>query len=307
MIRLRIAALMVLVAGLSPFAAAASGPEDVSSGSKWYMHIHMSRLVESALGQRLLERRDLGPESQTVRRIEHWAGFNPLTDVNEVLVFHHSFDDPNAVIVLYGSFSPEGIGERAELADDYEAIEVAGRAGHRFQMRTRRGEQRAHAVVDESWLAISGDRAALAEAVEVLAGERAGVGAGATLLAPRVDGALVEAGAMDFHGMHDRHSELIEAVEVLHVVVAEADRGVDLRTRLVAVGQAEAIQLTDMLRGFKALAQLRQDQDTRLARALEALRIERDGNQVNVRLTGSIEDVIQWMDRASDAWEHWRR
>lgn len=305
--RLMTSLVLGVLLSLAATRAAAFDPGDIPADAKWYVHVDVTRLVESPLAQRVMERRNVGPDSQKVARLEHWAGFHPLRDVEQVLIFHNGFIDPEAVVVLRGDFSPERIGERAQLAPAYEAVEVAGEAAHRFQLKARGGPRMVHAVVRDSWLAMSADEVSLAEAVRVLTDRAPGLGAGASLVAPEVEGAWLQAGAVSFDRMRPRHSIATDALDALHLVLAESNDRVELQAEITATSAEEATQMADALRGLKAMVQLRHEPEAPARRVAEALTIEHEDRRLNLRWDESTARTLQLLDHLPDEWDRLRR
>ena len=274
-------------------ATAPAQATDIAADARWYVQLQVQQMLDSEIGQAVRQAHDLGPDSPRAARFERFAGFNPLRDVHSVLMYHHSFEEGEAVVVLRGQFDPRRIEQRVAEAPRHERIDVAGLAGHRFEMPTRRGPRVVDAVVRRQWIALSADRAALEQAVQVLTGERGGLDEQAELLAPRRREMWLHGGAIELHRARAHHSEIAAAARRLHLSLGESGGRLLWYAEVAAVDARRAALMVEAAEGLQAMALLRHEPDSPLARAIAALRIDREDQRVRLRWSQPVQAVVE--------------
>ena len=287
-----ICSLMVALA-----VSASAQATDIAADARWYVKVDVQQLLDSDLAATAAEKHDISPDSPAAARFERFAGFNPVRDVDTVLMYHHSFQEGEAVVVLRGQFDPDRIGQRVAEAPRHERIDVAGLAGHRFEMPTERGPRVVDAVVRGGWIALSADGPALTQAVQVLTGERRGLGADAELLAPAWEGMWFEAGAIDLHQARTRHSEMLRAARNLNVAAGEFNGELRWQAQVTVVDADRAQLLADAAEGLLAMARLRHEPDSPIGQAIASLDVAHEDERVRLWWSQPVDAALELMQR----------
>ena len=274
---------------------AAAQATDVAADARWYVKVDVEQMLAGQLAEAAAQAkgRELDPDSPRAQRFEEYAGFNPLRDVASVLMYHHSFEEGEAVVVLRGAFDPQRIEQRVAEAPRHEHVDVAGLEGHRFEMPTRRGARVIDAVVRRDWIALSADAAALEQAVEVLTGESRGLDADAELLAPAWEGMWFEAGAIDLHQARTPHSEMLRAARRVHVAMGEFNGELRWQADVTVADAARAELLAEAAEGLKAMALLRHEDDSAIGRAIAGLSVAWENDRVRLWWSHPVEAVLE--------------
>ncbi|HEX7009298.1 MAG TPA: hypothetical protein VF184_04915 [Phycisphaeraceae bacterium] len=297
-------AAAVLMTILAAAGARAEPPQDVPQQARWYVHIDVQAMLQSAVGQRVLDRWELDADSPKVREFEEDYGFNPLTDLHSVTMYGTTLEEGQGVVVLRGDFDREALVRRMTRARNYEEVDLDGRAAHRFTIHRRGEDHRVLAVIrDEGEVVIASGQPELRDALAVMEGEGEALGEGDPLLAPQPPGVFFQLGVVGLDTLEHR-SAAMRSVRSAQLAAGQADGQAHIQLRTQTRDAQTAAQMVELIEGLRALVALRHGPDAPITQAVQTLTAKAEGDRVSADWSCDANVLAQWMDRHGKAWHH---
>lgn len=291
-------AILVLVPAL---VAAAIGPADLPSASRWYFHADLAGMRGTPAGRHL----HAWLEREAFEEIRTETGVDLGKEADSITAFAGS--DEKIIVVLDGPVSPESRDKVIAFAAASGSLDRFGDgpAAYYHVKETNSGSAgnvAADSFDDGAWFsfAVSNKlivtsseddmRAMLARQGRVRsAGEASG-----TLLVLSADRSLVQAGldTGDFAQGMGWDSNIIRNTEQLALLVADDAGMLSVQLQLLAAEQTMAESLGSIVRGLISLQVFNQDLDPDVAKVLQNTEVAVDGSRLNVSVRLDPEAVV---------------
>jgi len=254
------------------------------AGSDVLVGINVKQILESKLGK-LITAQVAGPGHPEFKEFVEKAGFDPLRDLDEVLIAAPAKQNPNALLLLRGHFDTAKLSQLAVAGGmkgaDYHGVRILARAGQKEGFS-------ALAVLDPS-LVVGGDEAGVRAFVD-----RRGQGPG---LSAAIAAKAGEASKADdiWVVLHAAPSAFAPGAAEgpmggLMQSIEQATLGIKLGTDIVLSVHAvthtaqDAEGLVGALRLFSGMAAANQKGNQQVATMLQRLKLESEGNTAKLSL-----------------------
>lgn len=285
--------------------------DEVPADSSVVIHVDVERLVDSELGQMILD--EAGDDLDQLEEVQEQLGLDPLHDLRDLTICLLGDEEDDVVILASVSDALEETMERLEEYGDEIDLDVVERFGgllHSFRI----DGERVHALVREDHggfrVALSPHRRLVAIAGETMEGEHEALSErrGLARIEAR-EGAFAQMLIPDLGAVPVDRNEVPESLtEMVRGVYAEAgEAGDEIFARcLIRMDNEEDAQRVEQVGlGLIAMVQLAQSLDEgrdrdlqRVARLLRGFVIERDGTIVQAVLEVDLDDAMDLIEHA---------
>lgn len=229
------------------------------------------------------------------------AGIKPLRQVRSVTVFSSNPAKERFAALLHVDARLEGALQVAMGLEQYEALEVNGRAIHSW---SDDGDERVFAYVhpagDDRLILVSNDTQLLGKGLAVLTSGGASLSTSphAVMRAPAQAGTIVYAASAEplaKLGEIDANSSVAQLVQGAVVQMGETGGAVFGNVSLLTEKSEDALRLSQVLQGLTALASLASEnaeQAQALQRLVSGLRFQANGSQLFVEFRYDLQALI---------------
>jgi len=302
------AAAMLAVAAVAAGSAAATpfDTDDVPVSSKWVAHVDMDACVEASVVKRAIGTAlDLKPGAE--EKLD-WAakmlGFDPRTAFHSVTAFGERPGKEHATLIVRADVRREYLEKMVAKAKDHQTTTHRGRTLHSWtqkQWKGRGGRQAHGAFHADDTLVFAPDLESLERALDVLDGEAESIDENSPLAGRTKPGTiLLVRGEVAGEAAE---KPMLRQVEKLRLAIGEYDGKSFLRKRVVMRSEEAAEQAVAVGEGFKALMQLRVDDEVaQAARVVDGYRIARGGTSVTVAWDAEADDVGMLVEKGMRKW-----
>ena len=288
---------LVLVC-LASFAAAA---ERVPADSRWVIHADLQLMLRTKVGEWIGREMVKQPHAARLKMLEAISGLNLKRDLRHVTICGVGADDDSGLVYVRGTFDAERIGNLAQAAEGYAAVQAGSRTIHTWMDK---GKPAAGCLAAADLLILGKSSTRVREALALLDASTA-PGAVFQLPAGWEKSALVVCAAEDLAALADGKPEsaMLRNVRSLVARVVEDGSLLAFEARAVAITEAAAQQMVDAGRGLAAIVQLQKPAslDPVLIETVRTGELSRDGVNVSLRLTVPFEDALRLVQQGKKA------
>jgi hypothetical protein len=259
------------------------------AGSEALVGINVKQILASDFGKMLIAQM-AGPDHPEVNAFAGQAGFDPMHDLDEILIAAPAKQNPSALFLMRGKFDVAKLSQLATLGGmkgaDYKGVQIMARAG-------QQGGFSAVAVMDPSLL-VGGDEASVRAFVD-RRGQSAGLGAEIAAKANEVSKTnaiwmVMHAALAAFAPQGANPGAAGKVMESIEQVSLGVRFGTDIVLWVHAVTHTpqDAAGLVGALQFFSGMA-AGQKSNPQMAALLQRLKMDSEGN--TARLTMTIPEV----------------
>lgn len=285
-------------------------PREVPAKSRAIVHVDIEALLESEIGEFILDHADGLDELQEVKQE---LGIDPLKDISDITVCLLGNDEEDVVILATVSDAIEAVLEKLDDFGDEIDHDVRQRYGgdlHTFRIDGKRVGALVREARGGYRIAVSPNADLLEIVGETIDGDRESIrGRDHALGRIRArDGAFIQLMVFDLSDLpmnRELPGQIADKVTGVFAQIGEADGKVFFNARIGLDDEDDAKDLVKVGQGFLALltfAQMLDDEhDEELAMVIElakSLWIDRDGSVVEVSLELDAEQVMELIEQA---------
>lgn len=308
----RRASTAVLVAALclaaNPTLAAPLQKSEIGPAANWVAHIDLEAFRDSGIGRLILAELKNQGVTEKLQNFETIFSFNPLRDIRDVTVYGSGQDRDNAVAVFDGQFDPQKLLTLVRLNPQYQEMAYKDSTLHRWQQEPKPGGQADNrmmygCICDGNRVVIGSGLESVKRAVDTLKGQTTGTPAGLLRQIPQGrDAVFAIVAATDVGSVVGQNPQaaLLQQTDSLSLAIGEdTDR---LFGELSLQGRsAEAAQnMTKLLEGIAAMAQLSSSERPRLAELAKGLNVSCADKTTQVRFEAGTQSMFQFL---KEQWE----
>lgn len=268
----------------------------VAVDATWLAHLDVDAMRASPLARRFCQHATDSQQHlrQRLDDLRDRLGLDLAKDLHGITLYGKELREGQGVLLLEADFKVETILNRIAEAPDYKLLELDGRELHSWT-HTRGGKQHpVHgAFFRPTLLVLSPNRDALIAALDVLDGRQASLkGKDSPLAAAPPHGAMlaVRAVALDRTALRFK-SPLVTQSETFHLDAAEAEGELKIAATLGLKSSEAVEQIEAILRGMRAMAELRAGEEPEAAVLMRRLKTEMDGKTIRLDFSAPADDL----------------
>lgn len=273
------ASIPAALAGDSSLLGLAPADSDVLIG------INFKQIRESNFGK-LIQGQVAGPDNVQFKAWTAQAGFDPFSDLDEILIAAPAKQNPNAFLMMRGKFDAAKLAQLAAVGgmkgSDYHGVQILARAG-------QQGGLSAVAVLESS-LIVGGDEASVRAFVD-RRGKSPGPGAAITAMAAEVSKAndiwvVLHAAPSAFVPPSAAAGPMGDLIRSIEQASLGLKLGTDIVFSLHAVTHTpkDAEGLAAAVRLFSGMAAANQQGNKQVGALLQKLKVDTEGNMAKLSL-----------------------
>ncbi|MEN6575034.1 MAG: hypothetical protein ABFD90_01735 [Phycisphaerales bacterium] len=305
--------MTTLCLAATPTLAAPLQKSEIGPAANWVAHIDLEAFRSSGIGKLILAELQSQGVGEKLQSFETIFSFNPLRDIRDVTVYGNGQDRDNAVAVFEGQFDPQKLLAVVRLNPQYQEIPYKGATVHRWQQEPKPGDQAAGgqadnqmmygSICDGNRVVIGSGLEAVKQAVDTMKGQATGTSAGLLNQIPQGHGAvfavIAAAGVGDMVGQNPQ-AALLQQTDSLSLAIGESADKVFGELSLQAQSAEVAQNMTKLLEGIVAMAQLSGNERPRMAELAKGLNVSCADKTTQVRFEAATQSMFQFL---KEQWE----
>ena len=301
----RISVVMVVVAlALAGIVRAdAFDPKQVPATAKWLVHVDLDALRGTQIGQAIHQK--LQNDShflQHMGQLKAITGIGSVEDFHDITVYGAASGDAAAVVMVHAAADRERILTMLQTNPAYSDIPYHNHSIYTWQdgQKTQYG-----AFADQDMTIIGRTQEAVQTALDTLDGTGQALDAKSTMGGGAPKGALAYVAGRDLASLRklgEAKQPAMEHVDSVGIALSEDAPNALLNGTVLAKTPAAAKQLQSIFEGIKSFVTLNangenaDDNVKLLAKALENLKVDVNGQNVSVTLPVDLDVVRQFID-----------
>lgn len=264
MSRLAVLSVVAALAAGSVALGAEFAPSDVSGDAQWVVHLDVERLLDSQMGDWLMDQVAAAGGNEKLDAFSLLFGFDPREDLGSVTLYGTTLRPDAGVAIVRGEVDHEPLLVLLELNDGHEVFEYGEHDIHRWTQDPEvPGDDgvRFGAFRGDDVTVLARTRGEVEAALDVLDG-RATTLADASASGLRTNwpgGTIMACAAAGLDTLTSGRPALLADVVAGAVAVGEVDGEVFMTAEMEGGSAEETDRMEDMLRGALALAQALRD------------------------------------------------
>ncbi|MHC4446368.1 MAG: hypothetical protein ACYSXF_00995 [Planctomycetota bacterium] len=301
-----IAPLVAAAALCHPAAAGTLKHDWVAADAQWLIHVDVEAFTASTFGSTLLQHaEELHVDLGGLDEMKEEIGLDPRTDLMSVTAYGTTGDieEDAAIIAVTNAKADEALA-RFKAHEDTEVREIR-LDGHTVHVFSDGDEQhylhlRETDDPDRRLVVICGDKHVLADALDVLDGNKPSMSRGRSsfLVSRAKRGSFVFIAARDVDGFPEIEpaSEIIRLADGFAVDIGEKEDVVYGQATVSAENEQTARDIADVVTGMIALGRLLGSQEPELEPLRElaqALAVTADGTRISIRLQYDSQQLVE--------------
>ena len=293
--------LLSLLSGLALVQSVPATPfnaAQVPAAAAWVMHLDAEALRQTAPGRALMEQLGTGKSGQQMDALAAVLGWDLRRDLAGLTLFNTTGDEREGVALLRGRFDPARLEVLLKADPGYRSEAYQGTTVHAWIDQEKK--QRRFGALAGDVAVVSGSKAAVQRALDVLQARAPGLGAQNPnqLPLPEPGAAFaLAAGNLSRLPMTNNapNARTLRLARSGNFSLSESAGQVIGRLRLQAEREESARLMADAGRGLLAMALLDDAQDAATRELMQALRIEQAGPEVSLHLAMPAEKAAVWL------------
>jgi hypothetical protein len=265
---------------------------DVVGGAKWFMHVNLTELKASKVGEQLISKID-GDAKRKIRAFERMISFNPLEDLDSVTLSGTAAEPEKAVALIRGVFDVPHLTDLALAADDHDTHAHGGRTIHSWTDKKKPGERVYASLLSDHHMLFGPDLSLIKSAVDTLQAKAEGPAPKPRFPAidPRVPfvTAWADLSVLDSLAIE---SAFVRKIRTLHLSVGETEGKAFARALIDASDQRTPRLLGKMLAGVLAFGEAA---DQIPASTADAVAIDASGTSLVVDGAMDLDSLLEML------------
>ncbi len=290
-----------------PVLAAPLQKNEVSPTANWVAHVDLEAFRSSGIGKLVLaELQNQGIE-QKLQSFAAIFSFHPLQDIRDVTLYGKGRDRSNAVALVDGRFDSQKLLALVRLNPQYQEIPYKGTTLHRWPQEEKKNGQSAGGPANQMMYGCicDGDRVVLGtgleavqQAVDTIQGQAAGTSSALLDQIPQGQGKVfaqvVASGVGQIVG-EDPKAALLKQTDALTLTIGETADQVFGELNLQGQSAEMAGNMTELLQGLIAWAQMMGNEQPQLAELAKKLSVSRTDKTTQVRFGAPAQTLFEFL------------
>ena len=285
----------------------------VSADAKWLIHLDFSAASDSKVVQHLHEKRlSQGKAKERLEKLSEKIGMDPIKDLISITLYDTRFVPHQGVaIVRARNLDKERLLALLKKKEPDHKVQQHG--GHQLYTWVRKkGKRSGHQVTGcfhgDKTVVFGRDVHQVKAALDVLDGRSGKLASDSPLAAKAAAGTILLVRASGIAGADTPFkSEVVRRSERLSLAAGEHDGKAFIDGQLVAETAQVANQLRTIVKGFRALAQLRHGNEEEFKPILKGLSVTSSQQTVSIKLQVQLEDLKKVADKLRQHKKQWKK
>ena len=272
---------------------------EVAADAKWFAHVDLTALRDSAIGKELLAQID-GEAQRKIKAFKRMISFNPIEDLDAVTVFGAGAEPDKAVALVRGVFDVEHLTDLAMAADGYKGAAHRGKTVHSWTDAKSPGGRLYGCMVSTKIMVLGPDEDLVHAAIALAEGSGTSLEDGGTFALPDGgEGRPIVAAAADLAGLGglDIESAFARRVRSVYLAAGETDGKVFARAVVGTEDERAPKLLGKMLHGVLAFAEATEGVPVGTS---DAVGVTTEGERLEVEASMGVAAFMEMMQGLED-------
>jgi len=261
-------------------------PRWVPADAKWLVHIDVNAGLHSQVGKAALDFALSNPDlKQALDKAQATLGMKLPSDIHDVTLYGRSFG-PDGVVIVHAALNRDKLLSLLQSTKNLKSSDLRSRTIYTWEDvnakdSTDGPQTSAGAFIDENSVVLGHDKASIVAALDVIDGKQPALDSDSLLAHPAPPGTIGFIAAIDYIqvGNSPDRSPLVQKCQNGLLALGEHDKQAFMHAEITAQSAESAQQLTTMMRGLQALAEL---QNPQIGKDLDLVRVTNDDKVVRV-------------------------
>ena len=288
----------VVVTGILAGAAVALGgavsEQQIAADAVWVVQLDVPAFMQSQLGAFVQQEAQKEHAQQKLAWLKETCGLDPMKDIDAATLYGKTFQHGKGVALVRGRFSGDKlVGLLSANATHDKA--VYGNSVIHTWTDEHSGKPCAGCIYAPDLLIMASSADDLKAAIDVLEGRAAGLRSGFVPAAPA--GMIVVAAAEDQTGALGAtpQAKMLQNAKRVTFMAGESAGNAQVTLCLTGKTEADAVNMEQVIQGMLALATLAKDKNPQAAELAGAVRVTRQGQDVNAAMSYPAAKLIAQM------------
>lgn len=259
----------------------------VPADAKWLVHIDVDAGLHSHVGQAALDWALANPDlKESLAKGQAMLGMKLPSDIHDVTLYGRSFG-PDGVVIVHAALNRDKLLSLLQSTKNLKSSDLRGRTIYTWdddvtaKEPTDASKTSAGALIDDSSVVLGHDKESIVAALDVIDGKQPALDSASLLAHPAPPGTIGFIAAIDLESVANGpdRSPLVQKCREGMLAIGEHDSQAFMHGEITADSGESAQQLTTMMRGLQALAQL---QNPQVGKDLALVRVTNDDKVVHV-------------------------
>lgn len=288
-------AILVLILMAPSLRAGPLNARWVPADAKWLVHIDVDAGLHSNIGQAALGWALANPDlKEALAKGQATLGMKLPSDIHDVTLYGRSFG-PDGIVIVHAALNKGKLLSLLQSTKNLQTSDLRGRTIYTWddvdpKDSTDGPHTSAGAFIDDTSVVIGHDKTSIVAALDVIDGKQPALDSTSLLARPVPPGTIGFIAAIDLESVANApdRSPLVQKFQDGLLTIGEHDKQAFMHAEITAQSAESAQQLTTMMRGLQALAQL---QNPQVGKDLALVRVTNDDKVVRVDWHAPGEDV----------------
>jgi hypothetical protein len=289
--------LLAVTMGLIAAMTFGAGVElaDVGAEAKWVAHIDLDAVRESEVGKMMMQGEEWAEFETKMAALKDVIGVDLSKDLSTATLYGLDYSEKKNVAIVRGAMDIAKIKTLISLMQDYQENEAGNGLVYTW-VDEKKGKPVACAFHGDDSVIFAEDIEVVANALAVLDRRAPALGTKTTLRLPEASsGAFMSFGAVEHDGKLGRQKAgaMAGQVDWVSLGVGEKLGKVSLKLAVGAKTSESAMQVEQVLQGFRALAMMSEDLDPQTRKVLTGATVSRSDKEVRISISGDVEMITK--------------
>jgi len=261
-------------------------PRWVPADAKWLVHIDVNAGLHSQVGKAALDFALSNPDlKQALDKAQATLGMKLPSDIHDVTLYGRSFG-PDGVVIVHAELNRDKLMSLLQSTKDLKSSDLRGRTIYTWEEdspkdQTDASHTSAGALIDDTTVVLGHDKESIVAALDVIDGKQPALDSGSLLAQPAPPGTVGFIAAIHLESVANApdRSPLFQKCREGLLALGEHEGQAFMHAQIKAQSTEYAQQLTTMMKGMQALAEL---QNPQIGKDLDLVRVTNDDKVVRV-------------------------
>lgn len=261
-------------------------PRWVPADAKWLVHIDVDAGLHSQIGRAALDWAMANPDlKQSLDKAQATLGMKLSSDIHDVTLYGQSFG-PDGVVIVHAALNRAKLLSLVQKTKNLKSSDLRGRTIFTWDEENPKDQANgphtsAGAFIDDATVVLGHDKGSIVAALDVIDGKKPALDSDSLLAHPAPSGTIGFIAAIDLESVANApdRSPLVQKCREGLLAIGEHETQAFMHAEITAQSGESAQQLTAMLRGIQALAEL---QNPQIGKDLDLVRVTNDDKVVRV-------------------------
>ena len=258
----------------------------VPADAKWLVHVDVDAGLRSKVGQAALDWALANPDlKEALAKAQATLGMKLPSDIHDVTLYGRSFG-PDGVVIVHAELNRDKLMSLLQSRKDLKSSDLRGRTIYTWEEESPKDQAdvshtSAGALIDDTCVLLGHDKESIVAALDVIDGKQPALDSGSLLAQPAPPGTIGFIAAMHLESVANApdRSLLFQKCREGLLALGEHEGQAFMHAQITAQSAEYAQQLTTMMKGMQALAEL---QNPQIGKDLDLVRVTNDDKVVRV-------------------------